>query len=85
MQKLDLEYLAKFRDLVSSMTDEYISKEGVVTCEFSTDLTNADIKLEYLKQATKKMVIGKWVMYKCDTCESYHKDKPYHVEIIKDG
>lgn len=76
--------IAKFRDLVGSMTEEYISKNGIVTCEFSTDIGNIDIKLEYLKSATKKMGIGKWIMYKCDTCESHNKNKPYHVEIIKD-
>jgi hypothetical protein len=84
-EKIDFENIAKFRDLVSSMTDEYMSKDGIVTCEFSTDLISIDIKLECLKQASKKLKIGKWVIYKCDTCKSYHKDKQYHVEIIKDN
>jgi hypothetical protein len=76
--------MEKFTKLIDDFTKEYIKENGQVTCEFSMAEPNNE-HIKYLTEATKtlKEINQKWewIVYLCQTCISYDKTRPYHIEI----
>lgn len=69
----------QFKKLTDTMTEEYVNKNGDVTCEFSTSSDNLHLKHQYLHSKQKDGVI--WTINLCATCEGHKQGQHYHVEI----
>lgn len=74
------DHIYEFKQLVDSMTKEYIEKEGKVNCEFFTSSNNLHDKLQYLCVKQKAGVV--WSINFVSTYKNDASDKPYCVEII---
>lgn len=76
-----MENFKKMVDEYSLEFEEHNRKhKGIsITLEFSTSSENFEEKVDYLMN--KKVKFGRWVIFKCSTCEGYDKDRPWHVTI----
>ncbi|MEH0791147.1 hypothetical protein KW882_02440 [Vibrio parahaemolyticus] len=79
-----VEDLERFEELVVSMRDEYIEKEGHVTVEFSTSPNHLLDKIDILSNhnVNTEEFAGYWFMFPCDTCKGYNEETPIHVMMI---
>lgn len=76
-----------FDQAVTSLTNEYVAKDGVVTAEFSTSRENLDAKLVILKKADGVLAECRkslWVVFECSTCKGYDAAKPLHCMILQE-
>jgi len=75
--------MAKFREIAESMTNQYLEKQGYLTCEFATTADHSEAKTAVLNLMSEKLkgLNAKWVMHPCDTCLGYDTDRPIHVAI----
>ncbi len=64
------------RQEIINLTNEWNSKKGLVTCEFSLSKNRLKEFLSYVSEV--EVINGKWVYYECDACGKDY----YHVEII---
>lgn len=77
--------LAELIAHVGDDTDEYISKKGHVSCEFSSGMERLEELRPILTANTARLkeagFASRWIVYECPTCRGYHEDKPLHVSI----
>ncbi len=78
--------LKHFESLVKDLKQEYIEKEGSVTCEFSTNDKLLVEKLGILHDHSVNLdaLRAFWIVFPCETCKSHNSDTPLHV-MLQDG
>lgn len=72
--------------IIKEMTDEFIEKDGYVTCEFSTAKFDANDFNELSKcneQLAKANRSERWNAHYCVTCLMHDPTAPIHVEIAE--
>ena len=77
--------LARFHELVRTLSQEFVETQGGISAEFSTDSADLLFKIETLHQSAvnSEGVVADWVIYPCDTCKSHDKSRPLHVELLQ--
>lgn len=70
---------------LEDLTDEFIEKNGDVTCEMSFDNLTERLGI-YLIQQNKKLEPLKhfWVALPCWVCHEVHNSGSWHLQIMKD-
>lgn len=64
------------------MSEEFISKKGYVTCEFSIQEKYLVAAHNYTFEKNRaRPAYGEWRIFKCATCIEHSERHPYHVEI----
>jgi hypothetical protein len=69
---------------IESMTNEYIEKDGLVTCDFSTSEEKLKELQPFLDQMNLKLAASSsmWKSGHCNICKNYDASAPIHVEIL---
>ena len=72
--------MKEFEDLVSELSDWWNSGQGT-TCEFSSDYTDINTKMEILARYSEGLRDGNWCVHHRNTCRCHNENKPLHVMI----
>lgn len=79
-----MEIVPTVKELIESMTQEFIANNGYITCEFSTGRIKPE-DLDAFVEANRSLAIAcpgtAWHTFFCTTCEGYNSNHPIHCEI----
>ena len=71
------------RDMMETMTDEFIEEKGNISCEFSTCPERIADVMRLARELNKKLfdMGASWMFFCCDVCGGHDKENFIHCEI----
>jgi hypothetical protein len=73
--------ITEIKDNILMWQEEFVRREGFVTCECSIYKDDVSEIIEYLSTIPQCQG-AKWIIYRCPVCEEHHGEGYRHLELV---